>query len=297
MRVRPSKITRSVPSSSVAALVAVLAVATLGLGGMALAAGSSRSSRTVPSGQSRSVTARCKPGRTAVSGGFAAPGFTPNSTGSTVARFTAKRVGKRGFRASAANFGSQDGQLVALAYCAKPSHAIRVRSKRVQVPPLSYRSTTAKCRRGSEAIAGGFAANSFSPNSGVITVTSRRKGKRGWKVGGFNVAGPPTGASSPLTAYAYCERSGPKLHTRLKRVNAPAGSVRSVRVKCPKRSTALSGGFDGNFGGFGQSLTTSVAVSSRRGGHGKAWRADALSAGPVGSTVTTYAYCVRRKPQ
>jgi hypothetical protein len=297
MRRRPSKIGGSVPAPRIAALAAVLALAALGLTGMALAAGSSRSSTTVPSDQFRSVTAKCKRGKTAVSGGFAAPGFTASTTGSTVARFTAKRTGKRGFRTSAANFGDQDGQLVALAYCAKPSHPIRVRSKRVPVPPASYRSVTAKCRRGSEAIAGGFAANRFSASSELITVTSRRKGKRGWKVGAFNAAGPPTGASSPLTAYAYCERSGPKLHTRLKRVGAPSGSVRSVTVKCPKRSTALSGGFDGNFGGIGQSLTTSVAVSSRRGGHGKAWRADALSAGPAESTVTVYAYCVRPAPR
>ena len=112
-----------------------LLAATFVLGGTAIAATVSRTQTRVEAGAVGSAKAKCKGGRSALSGGFAAPGFNPDSDAATVARLTSKRVGKRGIKTRAFNFGSEAGDIVSFAYCGKPARPPSVRSKSVQVPP------------------------------------------------------------------------------------------------------------------------------------------------------------------
>src|SRR5207244_3258385 len=96
------------------------------------------------------------------------------------------------------------------AYCGKRARPPKVRSKSIQVAPNTFDSVVAKCPVGSQAIAGGFGTNQT-----VITLVSKRTGKRGWKVTGFDIADQGSPPAS-LTAYAYCKAPGQKLVTKSK---------------------------------------------------------------------------------
>jgi hypothetical protein len=236
-----------------------------------------------------SATARCKHGQVALAAGFAAPGFDPSSSGGPVARFDSVPAGKRGVKTTGFNFGSDPGELDSFAYCGKRARPPQVRSKRVQVTPSRFGSVVARCPHGSQAIAGGFGTNQL-----VITLTSKRTGRRGWKVGGVNLndSGNPSGPAW-LTAYAYCKAPGPKIVTRSRDATVSSG-LRTSNVKCPKHGKALSGGFDGHVGRAGGQLTAAGALDSKRAAHGRAWTTSAVSASaPNEATITTYAYCRR----
>src|SRR6185295_13615959 len=194
-------------------IAAVLVVTTGSSTAMALQ--SARESTTVAPGSFGTAVAKCRGDRTAVSGGFAAPGFDPNA-GATVGRLGSKRVSKRGIETRAFNFGNQAGALISFAYCAQHSHGLRVRSTTTQVDPNSRGSTIAKCPRHTIAVGGGFGTYRFSVDQGpqVITSTSKRLGERRWKVVGFN----PSMRSGTLVAHAYCEAAPFQLVTRSKEV-------------------------------------------------------------------------------
>src|SRR5215213_7302658 len=77
---------------------------------------------------------------------------------------------------------------------------------------------TARCPRGSRAVAGGWSMNSLS--SAVEVDESRRVGIRGWRV---SVVRAGTPAAAELTTYAYCDRAAPPASVR--RVKLEYGSV------------------------------------------------------------------------
>jgi hypothetical protein len=162
-----------------------------------------------------------------------------------------------------------------------------VRSKRVRVGPNRPGSVVAKCPPGSQAIAGGF-----STNQGVITLTSKRRGSRGWKAVGVNINGSG-GGPARLTAYAYCKAPGPEIATRSKDTTL-SGSYRTSTAKCPKHAKALSGGFNGHVSRAGGQLRAAGALDSKRAAHGRGWTTSALSVSGNEATITTYAYCHRR---
>lgn len=280
-RHRTIRVGRSVPLAT--------AIIAIGVSTVALGAHQRRAATTLSPQATGSATAKCKHGQVALAAGFAAPGFDPSSGGGPVVRFDSMPAGKRGVKTTGFNFGNDPGELDSFAYCGKRARPPEVRSKRVQVQPNSFGSVVAKCPHGSQAIAGGFATN-----QGVITLTSKRAGKRGWKVGGVNIndSGNPSGPAW-LTAYAYCKAPGPKIVTRFKDATV-SSRFRTSRVKCPKHAKALSGGFDGHVSGAGGQLTAAGALDSRRAAHGRAWTTSALSvSAPNEATISTYAYCHR----
>jgi hypothetical protein len=257
-------------------------------GTAALGAVQNRAATTLSPQATGSATAECTHGQVALAAGFAAPGFDPG--GGPAVRFDSTFAGKRGVKTVGFNFSDANArELDSFAYCGKRARPPKARSKRIQVAPNSFGSVVAKCRRGSQAIAGGFATN-----QGVITLTSKRAGKRGWKVGGVNInnSGNPPGPAW-LTAYAYCKTPGPKIVVRSKDTTV-SGSFKTTSVKCPRHAKALSGGFDGHPSGTGGQLTAAGALNSKRGAHGRAWTTSALSvSAPDQATITTYAYCHR----
>ena len=266
------------------------AVIAIGLSTVALGSAQRRATTTVSPQATGSATAKCKHGQVALAAGFAAPGYDPSSGGGPAVRFDSIFAGKRGVKTVGFNFSDTDQrQLASFAYCGKRARPPEVRSAGVQVAPNSVGSVVAKCPHGSQAIAGGFATN-----RGVITLTSKRTGRRGWKVGGVNInnsQNPPGPAR--LTAYAYCKAPGPKLVTRSKDTTVSSG-FRTTSVKCPKHAKALSGGFDGHVSGRSGQLRAAGALNSKRAAHGRAWTTSALSvSAPNQATITTYAYCHR----
>jgi hypothetical protein len=247
---------------------------------------------TVDAQSFATAPAQCSGGRTAVSGGFAAPGFDP-STGPTVARLGFKHPGKGMISTRAFNFGGDPGSIVSYAYCALHDHDFRIRSATVQVQPQTVGSATAECPRGTQAVAGGFDTDATpGPDGpGVITVTSMRVGERRWKVAGVNIppdSGQPTASS--LTSYAYCEAAPFKLTAVSKDVTV--NGLKTFEVGCPNHGRAFSGGFDGHLELSQTDATGTAAITSRRVSKGHAWRSSALS--PFGNgpaTATAYAYC------
>ncbi len=265
-----------------------LAAAVMAIAGAAVALGAvqRRAATIIPAQATGSATAKCKHGQVALAAGFATPGFDP-SIGGPVARFASMPAGKRGVKTTGFNFGNDPGELDSFAYCGKRGRPPQVRSKDIQVAPGSYGSVVARCPRGSQAIAGGFGTN-----QSVITLTSKRAGKRGWKVGGVNIndSGNP---SAQLVAYAFCKTPGAKIVTRSRDATV-SSEFQTTSVKCPKHSKALSGGFDGHVSGAGGQLTAAGALDSKRADHGRVWTTSALSvSAPNEATITTYAYCHR----
>jgi hypothetical protein len=269
---------------AVAAAMMVIAGATVALGAV-----QKRAATSIPPQATGSATANCKHGQVALAAGFAAPGFDPSSGGGPAVRFGSRFAGKRGVKTLGFNFGNDESELESFAYCGKRARPPEVRSKRVQIAPNSFGSVVAKCPHGSQAIAGGFASN-----RGIIALTSRRAGKRGWKVGGATIddSGNPSGPPR-LTAYAYCKAPGPEIVTRSKDTTV-SSAFRTSTAKCPKHAKAVSGGFDGNVRRLGGQLTAAGALDSKRAAHGRAWTTSALSvSAPNPATITTYAYCRR----
>ncbi len=268
-----------------------VAAAVVMIAGAAVATGAiqKRAATTIPPQATGSAIAKCKHGQVALAAGFASPDFDPNSSGGPTVRFDSMLAGKRDVKTTGFNFGNNPGELDSFAYCGKRARPPEVRSKRVQVTPGHAGSVVARCPHGSQAIAGGF-----ETNQQIITLTSRRAGKRGWKVVGVNIdgSGNPSGPAW-LTAYAYCKAPGPKVVTRSKDTTVSSG-LRTTSVKCPRHAKALSGGFDGHVSGAGGQLSAAGALDSKRAAHGRAWTTTALSASaPNEATITTYAYCHR----
>ncbi len=70
-------------------------------------AGSASERITIPAQSRGTAIAECKRGTTAVAGGFAAPGFSPQDNGPSAARLVSKLTGKRQVMTKAYNFGRQ----------------------------------------------------------------------------------------------------------------------------------------------------------------------------------------------
>jgi hypothetical protein len=247
-----------------------------------------RATTTLSPQATGSATAKCRHGRVALAAGFAAPDFDPTSGGGPAVRFDSMLAGKHRVKTAGFNFSDTDTrELETFAYCGKRAVPPEVRSKRVRVSPNAPGSVVAKCPPGSQAIAGGF-----STNQGVITLTSKRRGSRGWKAVGVNINGSG-GGPARLTAYAYCKAPGPEIATRSKDTTL-SGSYRTSTAKCPKHAKALSGGFNGHVSRAGGQLRAAGALDSKRAAHGRGWTTSALSVSGNEATITTYAYCHRR---
>jgi hypothetical protein len=278
-----------------------LAAAVLAIGTAAVALGSvqRRATTTIPEQTKGSVIAKCKHGRVALAAGFAGAGFDPTMDDGPVVRFASMPTGGRAVKTAGFNFSNTNAhELDSFAYCGRRRRPPTITSKSVTLTPNSYGSVVAKCAAGSKAIAGGFGTNKFSKaGPEIITLTSKRTGKRGWKVGGFNVEdSPPVGESGSLTAYAYCKSPGPKIITKSKNATV-SGGLRTVNVNCPHHGKARSGGFDGHFKAERSQATAAGAITSKRVHHGHGWTTSSLSvSSPNPTTITTYAYCRHRSP-
>lgn len=268
---------------------------------IALASGGASGKVTVGSHKVGSATVRCPRGTGVIAGGFGSPGFTPGSNGPAVARIGSKRVGKRKLITTGYNFGDKSGVLNSIAYCSRAGRKVRVASYKTFVGPQSAGVAVATCPGRSRVVGGGFASPGFSASASprVITLTSKRVGLNGWRVEGFNVGDDNGNRSDPhpgtLISYAFCLDDAPRISVRHKRTStATKGHLKSIKIRCPRRMRALSGGFDGNIY-LSANATGSGAIVSKRASHGRAWTVSALSISDSRSAkVTGYAYCVPR---
>jgi hypothetical protein len=261
------------------AIVTAIALAAIGASAVALKTRSA--STTIAPADDGSSTAKCKRGSEAVSGGFESPGFVPpldSVAGPAVFSFESRREGKRKIAASAQNSGSDPGELISDAYCDKDPPGLRTKTaSTARIDFLDDDSATAKCRKGSEAIWGGF-------DSPDLSIGSSRKGKRKWKASAVNFNDP-----APLTVFVYCDKSEPGLKAKKASVTLGHDEIGSATARCGKGSEAISGGYFAP-GGFDLNVGSEIYFyESHRKGKRK-WTASGLNQGDP-ATLTVFAYC------
>ena len=171
---------------------------------------------------------------------------------------------------------------------------IKSESKTKTVAALSDRSVSAKCGRGSEAVAGGFVAPGFEPTftgRSILPVASKRTSDRKWKTKGYNFSATQSGK---LKSIAYCDTQEPNLNVRSKTTTLPAQpSTGSATAKCPRGSEAVSGGWATP---DGQGEDAPFAYESRRKGERK-WKVSAFNNDNANAQrLVAYAYCDNHGP-
>jgi hypothetical protein len=276
-------------------LIAGLAVAaTAGIAGGALK--TKQAQVSVAPAETESVTATCKKGTRAVSGGFDAPALTDDSShGSYVQTFASLRSSKREWRSTATNYFSvpEAGTLTDFAYCSDDLPRLKARSVSATIPEDDTQTLTAHCPRGGEAVSGGFAAETQAAGfEGGFPLESRRAGNRGWKVTAYS-AGLAEGAN--VTAYAYCAKEKVRLKAKSATTSTSSGEENiAAKARCKKGEQAISGGFgapaDGNGGAYVEPF------QSRRAGK-RGWKAATAAYASGGSTVdwSVYVYCLEKE--
>jgi hypothetical protein len=265
----------------VAALIAVVTLAALGAGASALKTKSA--STSIAPGIDGSVTAKCKRGTEAVSGGFESPGFTPPPSVGAPEIFVedSTREGRRRVTGLAHNSGGDTGTFIVEAYCDKNKPRLKKKTESTAtIDFLEDASATAKCGKGSEAVWGGFDA----PN---LSIGSSREGKREWTASAVNYDEP-----APLTVYVYCDKSEPGLKTKSKSTTIGHDQIGTATAKCKKGSEAVSGGYFAP-GGFDQDVGSEIYFyESHRKGKRK-WTASGLNQGDP-AKLTAFAYCRKK---
>jgi hypothetical protein len=273
------------------AAVALAGSVSIGVMGATAASGGEKlktKSQTVEAdaGERASATARCKRGTTAVSGGFEADPLVFGEPSPFFFLDRSSRSGGRRWTSEGPNqgaIGGAPGDLTSYAYCR--DEAVKSKSKTESVAPGEIETASAKCKRGTKAVSGGFDAEEFdlaaSNGPFFIVTASRKSGARGWEVRALN-AGDATGE---LTAQVNC-REGKGLKTRSESGEFEDDDVLSLDAHCKQNQRVVSGGFAGpDFVGEQGLIPFASMKVGKRGWH---------LAGLATGEVTAYAYCEKR---
>jgi hypothetical protein len=106
--------------------------------------------------------------------------------------------------------------------------------------PGEFDSATAKCKRGTKAISGGFDSDTDPAaidGSAILPYTSRAEGGRQWTSTGLNLED-----TGEVTSFAYCRDQ--KVERRSDEATVDPGESETVTARCPRGTKAISGGFD-----------------------------------------------------
>jgi hypothetical protein len=158
------------------------------------------------------------------------------------------------------------------------------------------------CPPGTHPIAGGYqVAKPFDPNNAGTTnkffATQTRRTGTTWTISGYLFGGPA--ASTPpaeFTGTVPCERNGSRrIVERSKTVPYLDNARATASAKCPKGRHLVSGGFA--FTPIGEGFVPVPFVDQSLPATPRIWTVSAYDsavfAPPVGSSLTTYAYCRR----
>jgi hypothetical protein len=123
---------------------------------------------------------------------------------------------------------------------------LKTKSQTVEVDGAESETATAKCKRGTRAISGGFETEPFQTGGispWVLPYESQKGGRRSWKATGANAASE----QGELTSYAYCRDEKVKSRSDTAEVEGSSGGdfdTGSATARCPRELKAVSGGFD-----------------------------------------------------
>jgi hypothetical protein len=276
------------------ALVAVAAVVTAGIAG-AVVKVKKTTITLAADGDQQFVTAKCKKGLRAVSGGFEAPGFVTEGGGNVPYQIilTSQRESKRKWTESAVD-DAGGGDFVNFVKCSNELPKLKTKSATVTVPDGEVGTATAHCPKNGEAVSGGFVpAIDSAPQADFIFITeSRRAGKRDWQVTGYNNHNDPL----ELTTFAYCAKHKVGLKTKSATDETTTDEADIVaKAKCKKGQRAVSGGFSASLV-VENPPTVDVFTQpfeSRPAGR-RAWKGAGGAYPDPGLTAawTTFAYCL-----
>ena len=151
---------------------------------------------------SRSATARCPAGTTAIAGGFRM-GFGAGPDSPRLVPHISRRTGERRWTVAAANDGDAPGRFDTFAICAKRAPRLIQASRTKSLAAGATGAVSAACRRGTEAVSGGFRSPLRAVDSsaaGSFPFTSRRAKSRRWRGAYYATEGGP----SKATTIVYC---------------------------------------------------------------------------------------------
>jgi hypothetical protein len=155
----------------------------------------------VRSGQTKTVTARCPNGQFLVSGGFQRTNFRGDG-GNYVTE--SRAAGPRAWTVTGSAYSAYgppgQGELTAIAYCARMSRPKLTEVVSSPVPVADHGSataTTAECPAGKRLVTGGFSTNGSSDG---FFYDGRFNSNGTWSASEYGFFGPISG----LTAYGYC---------------------------------------------------------------------------------------------
>jgi hypothetical protein len=282
----------------VAISVCILGTATLAIGiGVATGAKlkTKSASTTLSPDEFDSVTAKCKKGQRAISGGFEAADFDP-SEDRPVVNYASRKKGSRGWKASAVDWADETRSMTAFAYCLK-GEKLTKKKKTTTVPVEAAEQGSAtlevKCKRGEKVVSGGYEIPDFEVVNGNYefegyAYASRKLGGRKWTVSALNYGEEPV----TLDAFAYCrEAGGVKAESETATIEEAA--VGAATASCERGQRVISGGFENtNFGPTGTDPQV-VPLSSAKTGQ-RSWTAAGWNEGGGAGTFTVYAYCEKK---
>jgi hypothetical protein len=269
-----------------AVLAVAIAVSTVAMAGGALK--TKKNTIEVSVGSAAGAGVHCGRDGEFVSGGFSMP-VVPGPTGPKLFPYFAPGL------VAAANFGDQPGTLTSIGYCSKDGPKLRRKKKTTTVPPGDTGSVKAKCRRGKQALIGGFESPeplpaAAPPEFGIYPFVSKLAGKRAWKVSGFADIQGADPEEQFLRALVFCHKGGPALDVESKQTTIADGDVGSVKAKCKAGEQALSGGFASSADGSGANTSYARAFVSKRAGK-RSWKVSAYGEGNDPSPLKAFAYC------
>ncbi len=176
-------------------------------------------------------------------------------------------------------------------------------TKEVTGPTGTVATAVARCPRGTRVVSGGYdPGNVYHPNgpaTALIVNTSRRAGRRGWKVSAYQLGG---GDTVELTATANCSTDLGRLMVRTRQITIDARpgnpGAENASAHCPRHFFALSGGFQLSINGRSTNPSNSPPVSMIIGSRAvaRSWAVTGARMGTGHSSMTAFAYCYPTRP-
>jgi len=164
---------------------------------------------------------------------------------------------------------------------------LKTKSATTEIGPLDYGAATAKCKKGTKAVSGGFETEldwTFTEEAIFVDRSSRTGGRR-WTSEGSN----DSSEAGDLTSYAYCRDE--KVKRKSATTEVEVEEIESVTARCKRGTKVFSGGFDSDQ--FDPSATTSPwfwLIQSLKQGK-REWLVSAFNAGNVEGDLTAHVYC------
>jgi hypothetical protein len=270
--------------------VCLLGGATLAIGvGIATGAKLETKSASVTIAEDRSeeVTAQCKRGKKAVSGGFDSH-IAQSPPTEAIIPYRSLREGGRKWSSGGYNF-AEPGDLTSFAYCR--DQKVKRRTNETTLSDAGSDTVTARCPKGTRVASGGF--DSPKPYAGndapaIFPFESKKSGKRKWTVAGTNLGNAP----GNLVAQVNChDRKG--LKTAEEELFIDRARVHRVVAECASGQRVVSGGFDYSVEPSGFPGPTFVFSSHKLAK--RSWEVKAIDFTPGPATLTAYAYCEKKK--